>query len=87
MPGERRRDDYAAASLANRERCEMILIRRRSEGIVGVAIPPHVREAWIVSTPIEPDDFHKQMIAQGCHPVDSADVILESKNSGFGYLP
>jgi hypothetical protein len=65
----------------------MILIRRRPDGIVGVATEPHVKETWVFTTPMDPEAFHREMVAKGCHPIDSADVLAESKNSGFGYMP
>jgi hypothetical protein len=65
----------------------MILIRRRADGIVGVATPPHVNAVWVFTAPMEPEAFHREMISRRCHPVDSADVLGESETSGFGYLP
>jgi hypothetical protein len=65
----------------------MILIRRRPDGIVGVATPPHVKETWVFTMPMDPMAFHREMVARGCNRVDSADVLGESEKSGFGYLP
>ena len=64
----------------------MILIRHRTNGIVGVATPPHSKPLWLIEKPISRDDFYKGMIERGCHPIDAADVLGESDRSGFGYL-
>lgn len=64
----------------------MILIRRRPDGIVGVATPPHTNSPWIIETPISQDTFCAEMMERGSHAVDVMDVLAESKGSGFGYI-
>jgi hypothetical protein len=65
----------------------MILIRRRPDGIVGVATPPHVKETWVFTAALSADDFSDEMRQRGSHPVDTLDVRTEAERSGFGYLP
>lgn len=65
----------------------MILIRKRPDGIVGIATPPHVKETWIAEEPLPREVWWREMTARGSHPSDTAAVLNEIENSGFGYMP
>ena len=62
------------------------LVRRRPDGVVGVATPPHVKTSWIFEEPLSSDDFINEMVRRGCTRVDAFDVSGESERSGFGYM-